>query len=292
MAAASGSGLLKGWLKNSGYDIDNVKPEDKKWSADIGNLILEDNRFYKKKIWSADDNEIPEDKRWSADIAHPILEDKSFFKQKKWSADDNVIPEFMRWRSSDIGKEILEYKRWSFHEEISKLFDHSLKASFPDFKEQQPLILASQEGEGESPGDYNCQNVLTIWPKLRKSPELRKTYPHIQKPRDIGEAIKKNLPAYASHMLDEDTSVEDVGFVAFALSRKWMAESIHKMLNDGIDTWAPKLPVERVLIAFPSLDKEIYVGLSRGVAIALTHFRMLKFSKVAAAFSLARDSAQ
>ncbi|GJY03311.1 arginine--tRNA ligase, chloroplastic/mitochondrial [Tanacetum coccineum] len=252
---AASSGLCKGCVLNIGYDIDhNVIPDDKRLSADIGNLIQEDESFSKQKIWSADDNVIPEDKRWSADI-----------------------------------NEILEDKRWSFREEISKLFDHSLKASFPDLTEQVPLILASQEGE---PGDYNCQNVLTIWPKLRKIPELRETYPHIQKPRDIGEAIKKNLPPYASHMLDEDTSIEDVGFVAFALSRKWMAESIHKMLNDGIETWAPKLPVERVLIAFPSLDEEIHVGLSRRLAIALTHFRMLKFSKVAAAFSLARDSAQ
>lgn len=64
------------------------------------------------------------------------------------------------------------------------------------------------------------------------------------------------------------------------------------MLKDGIDTWAPKLPVETVLIAFPSLDEEIYVGLGRRLAIALAQFCMLKFSKVAAAFSLARDSAQ
>nr|GEY18059.1 putative reverse transcriptase, RNA-dependent DNA polymerase [Tanacetum cinerariifolium] len=185
---------------------DDVIPDDKRWSAD-DDVIPDDKR------WSADDDVIPDDKRWSADIGNLILEDESFFKQKIWSADDNY---------------------------------------------DNPLILASQEGEGESPGDYNCQNVLTIWPKLRKSPELRETYPHIQKPRDIGEAIKKNLPAYASDMLDEDTSIEDVGFVAFALSRKWMAESIHKMLNYGIDTWAPKLPVERVLIAFLSLDEEIH----------------------------------
>ncbi|GKD07633.1 hypothetical protein Tco_1187318 [Tanacetum coccineum] len=57
-------------------------------------------------------------------------------------------------------------KRWSFQEKIAKLFAESLELSFPDFK-QSPVIYASQEGQD---GDYNCQNVLWIWPKLRKKP--------------------------------------------------------------------------------------------------------------------------
>ena len=44
-----------------------------------------------------------------------------------------------------------EDKRWSFQEEISKLFAASLKSSFPEF-EQKPVIYASQEGQD---GDYN-----------------------------------------------------------------------------------------------------------------------------------------
>ncbi|KAL6558655.1 hypothetical protein OROMI_019005 [Orobanche minor] len=271
--AACVSAPHKGWVINLAYDIDNVIPEDK--------------RFFNKKRYSSDDNVIPEDKRLSDDIDNMLLEGKRFFKKKRWSADDSVILEHKRW-IADVN-EIREDKRWSFQKEIAKIFDDSLKASFPELEGQEALILGSQEGK---PGDYNCQNVLTIWPILRKSPQLRDTYPHIQKPRDIGEAIKNNLPHYANDMIDEGTSIEDVGFVAISLSREWMAESIHKMLKDGIDTWAPKLPVETVLIAFPSLDEEIYVGLGRRLAIALAQFRMLKFSKVAAAFSLARDSAQ
>ncbi|GKC18185.1 arginine--tRNA ligase, chloroplastic/mitochondrial [Tanacetum coccineum] len=93
------------------------------------------------------------------------------------------------------------------------------------------MIYASQEGQD---GDYNCQNVLWIWPKLRKSLELQKLYPNIKKPTDVGEAIKKNLPKSA--IINEESSIEDVGFVAISLSQKWLAESIHKMLKDGINT--------------------------------------------------------
>lgn len=63
-----------------------------------------------------------------------------------------------------------------------------------------------------------------IWPLLRKSPELREKYPHIKTPRDIGEVIKKNLPTYVSDMMDEEPSVEDVGFVTLSLSREWLAK--------------------------------------------------------------------
>nr|GEW93855.1 aminoacyl-tRNA synthetase, class 1a, anticodon-binding [Tanacetum cinerariifolium] len=79
----------------------------------------------------------------------------------------------------------------------------------------------------------------------------------------------------------KQSSVRDVGYVTFSLSRKWMAQSIHKMINDGIDTWAPKLPVERVIVDFPSLDEDIHVGLLRRQAIRYTLIRMLKYSKVA-----------
>ena len=53
------------------------------------------------------------------------------------------------------------------------------------------------------------------------------------------------------------------------------------MIKYGIDTWAPKLPVERVIVDFPSLDEDIHVGLFRRQAIGCTLIRMLRYSKVA-----------
>ena len=52
------------------------------------------------------------------------------------------------------------------------------------------------------------------------------------------------------------------------------------MLKNGIDTWAPKLPVERVLVKYPSLDEEIHMGLFRRRVITETLLRMLNHSKV------------
>ncbi|GJZ69793.1 arginine--tRNA ligase, chloroplastic/mitochondrial [Tanacetum coccineum] len=150
-----------------------------------------------------------------------------------------------------------EDKKWSYQQEIRKIFEASLNSIFPELKEKQrPLICDSPE---EELGDFICQNFLEIWPKFRKSPELKEMYPHIQGPRDIGEAIKKNLLKSASDII-KGPSVLDVGFVTFSVSWEWMAHSIHKMLKDGIDTWAPKLPVERVYVDYPSLHEEIHVG--------------------------------
>ncbi|GKD63073.1 arginine--tRNA ligase, chloroplastic/mitochondrial, partial [Tanacetum coccineum] len=56
--------------------------------------------------------------------------------------------------------------------------------------------------------------------------------------------------------------------------------SIHKMLKDGIDTWAPKLPVERVIVDYPSLDEEMHVDLFQRSVIGCTLMSILEFSKV------------
>ncbi|GJX50870.1 arginine--tRNA ligase, chloroplastic/mitochondrial [Tanacetum coccineum] len=169
-----------------------------------------------------------------------------------------------------------EDKRWSLVDEISKLFKASLDRCFPEFEEEAEFFRSTKKEHG----DYTCHNVLMIWPKLRNNVELRDDHPRIRRPRDVGKAIKKNLPDSAIDMIEGRPSVFDVGFVTFSLSPKWMAERIHKMLQDGTDTWAPKLPVERVLVKYPSLDEEIHTGLFRRSVTAETLVRMLSHSKV------------
>nr|GFB99775.1 hypothetical protein [Tanacetum cinerariifolium] len=94
-------------------------------------------------------------------------------------------------------------------------------------------------------GDYNCQNVLTIWPKFRERPEFRKHDPQSIRPKYVGKAIMIDLPGSAIDMIEGRPSVLDNGFVTFLLSPKWIVGRIHKMTQDGIHTWAPKLPVKR-----------------------------------------------
>ncbi|GKE21116.1 hypothetical protein Tco_1432628 [Tanacetum coccineum] len=57
-------------------------------------------------------------------------------------------------------------------------------------------------------------------------------------------------------------------------------QSIHKMLKDGIDTWAPKLPAKRVITDYPLLDEEMPLDLLRLLPIGYTLMSILEYSEV------------
>ncbi|GKC56940.1 arginine--tRNA ligase, chloroplastic/mitochondrial, partial [Tanacetum coccineum] len=148
-----------------------------------------------------------------------------------------------------------EHDRLMATEEFIDIFNKSIKKSFPQLDNVFILYSRLEGLAHDKYGDYVCMNILTICESLRSSD------PHLFDHMPTEVIARKLLKAVRKHPKSKTITqirLHDVGFLTFKLSPKWMIKRIKKMINEGMDTWAPIIYRESVVVDGPAPDIAAY----------------------------------
>ncbi|GJU62319.1 anticodon-binding aminoacyl-tRNA synthetase, class 1a [Tanacetum coccineum] len=230
----------------------------------VGSIVSKDYSLSILVNWKLPSEEL---KIPSSPICHPTLASNSIVsrltKRIKFGAHSTSS---MAGHSTFSMTDPDERNRWSLQEELENVFNASLKRVF---NLQEVVSWSISTCTKEDGGDYLCSGVMHIWPELRKARSYRG-------PKRAGLALKNIMESEYNDMM-ESCVVCGPGFVKFKLSRKWIAEGIHRILTAGIDTWAPKLTVKKTVIYCLSQNggEEMHMGHLRSTIIGETLARVL-----------------
>lgn len=153
---------------------------------------------------------------------------------------------------------------------LKGLFREGIAGAFPAVPIPEILITQGKAGnKGDRPADYQCNNAMG----LAKALTLL-TPPIKMAPKDIGDAIAKNIPA---NDLIERIEPTPQGFINVYIATSWIAEAMTNAARSGV--LAPETPKQRILVDFssPNIAKEMHVGHLRSTIIGDSISRLFEF---------------
>ncbi|PWA96819.1 arginine-tRNA ligase [Artemisia annua] len=176
-------------------------------------------------------------------------------------------------------------ERVMLRDERLDLFDESIKRCFPQLDDEFSNLERLKGDAQKEHGDYVCMNVLTICESLRRlDPHLFHQEPTRVIARKLLKVVKEENQK--SKMI-EKACIRDVAFITFRLSLEWMTERIKRLVRGGINSWAPVLAQESLVVdgpapAIPAPATEfLYADEIRFRYIREMLIRMLDYSGIA-----------